>query len=132
MSIQLTGRAGLTQYRCTVSGYVMLLLIILCAAGMLISCAVDPVMDNVRGSIIKYFKGRNYTVTEIEISKIERQPLGQREYMAPKKYDVYIPLITLESSGRGPLTFKDAVIRIRSTDKHGIWLVDLITGIPLT
>ncbi len=110
----------------------MLLLIILCAMSILISCSVDPGMENVRGSIIKHFESRNYKVADMEISKIERQPLGQREYMAPKKYDVYIHLITLESSGRGPLTFKDAVIRIRSTDKHGVWLVDLITGIPLT
>ncbi|MEN8265090.1 MAG: hypothetical protein ABFR82_16715 [Nitrospirota bacterium] len=99
---------------------------------ILISCAVDPGMENVRGSIIKHFERRNYTVTEMEISKIERLPLGQREYMAPKKYDVYITLITLESPGRGPLTFKDAVIRIRSTDTHGIWLVDRTTGIPIT
>lgn len=119
-------------YRWTLNGYVLLLLIILCAVSILISCAVDPGMENVRGSIIKHFERRNYTVTEMEISKIERLPLGQREYMAPKKYDVYITLITLESPGRGPLTFKDAVIRIRSTDTHGIWLVDRTTGIPIT
>ncbi len=118
-------------YRWTANGYMTLLLIILCALIIMISCAVDPGMENVRGSIIKHFARRNYRVTKMEISKIETLPLGQREYMAPKKYDVYITRIILESSGRGPLTFKDAVIRIRSTDTHGMWLVERISGIPV-
>ncbi len=131
MSIQLTDRADSMLHRYAVNGYVLLFLIILCAVSILLSCAVDPGMENVRGSIIKHFERRNYKVTDMEISKIEQLPLGQREYMAPKKYDVYISLITLESSGRVPLTFKDAVIRIRSTDTHGMWLVDRITGMPI-
>ena len=109
-------------------------IIFLClfAVTVLSSCAVDPDMENVKGSIIKHFQGRDYAVTEIKISKIEQLPLGKREYMAPKKYVVSIAMITLESSDRGSLTFKDAVITIRGTDSHGIWSVDQITGIPIT
>jgi hypothetical protein len=58
--------------------------------------------------------------------------------MAPKKYTVQIPLIKLDESeelkgkGQSLLTFRNASITIRSTEKHGVWMVENIEGIPLT
>jgi hypothetical protein len=99
------------------------------------ACSVEPSKDNVRDSIIRHFETRDYKVVNIEIDKIEPFPLGKRDYMAPKKYTVHIPLITLKA-GPGsadnmqtPLTFKNASITISSTGDHGKWSITDIEGI---
>ena len=119
-------------------GFLILILIIPSCLFVLSGCTVDPEEENVRASIIKYFEGRDYRVSEIKIGKIEELPLGKREYMAPKKHVVSILLITLEPveqsdmTGRKAVTFKEAVITIRRTGTHGVWGVDEIKGINLT
>ncbi len=102
------------------------------------ACSVDPEETNVKDAIIKHFESRHYKVVEIELDKLEQFPLGKREYMAPKKYTVQIPLIKLEASGdrtdkrESQSIFRNASITIRSTEKYGVWKVDNIQGIPLT
>ena len=126
-----------TGIRVCLRGFLMLLLMILPCLLVLSGCTVDPEEENVRASIIKYFEGRDYRVSEIRIGKIENLPFGKREYMAPKKHVVSILLITLEPTGqstmkdRKSITFKDAVITIRRTDTHGVWGVDHIEGIEI-
>ena len=102
------------------------------------ACSVDPEEKNVKEAIVKHFESRNYKVVYIEVDKLEQFPLGKREYMAPKKYTVQVPLIKLKASGhrtdkrQALLIFKNASITIRSTEKHGVWMVENIEGIPLT
>ena len=115
------------------------LLMLFTAALTLITggCAVDPEKSNVENAIIKHFASRNYEVVKIEIGKIEPLPLGMREYMAPKKHTVHITLIVLKSAGDSEenrqkrLTFRNALITISSTGKHGLWAIDNISGIPV-
>ena len=105
---------------------------------MIAGCSVTLEESIVNDSIIKHFNSRNYAMTVIEIEKIEAFPISKREYMAPKKYTVYIAMIKLEagraSAHNKPETFifKNAVITISGTDKHNEWRVDNISGIPLS
>lgn len=116
-------------------------ILFLCISGcilMVLGCSIDPEEKNVRDAITKHFESRGYRVVKLEVEKIENFPLGKREYMAPKKYYVNIPYIELMKTDRRtskndmPLTFKNAVITIRSTENFGIWMIDNIQGIPLT
>jgi hypothetical protein len=112
--------------------------VIIACIFMTTACSIDPEKNIVKDAIIKHFESRGYRVVEIEIQKVEQFPLGKREYMAPKKYTVQIPLIKLDESeelkgkGQSLLTFRNASITIRSTEKHGVWMVENIEGIPLT
>ncbi len=132
MNTKSSRRAHAIPARRIVRDYLMLLFLVPWAAALLSGCSVDPERENVKQNLIKHFEARRYSVKELEISKIEEVPLGQREYMAPKKYVVYVPLITLEHTGQGPMTFKDVVITIQKTRMHGVWSVNNISGIPLT
>ena len=117
--------------------HIFLIIISVCFF-MVYACSVDPEENHVKDAIIKHFESRNYTVVYIELDKLEQFPLGKREYMAPKKYTVRIPLIKLEASGhrtdkrQSPLIFRNASITIHSTEKYGVWIVENIEGIPLT
>ncbi len=105
---------------------------------MVSACSVAPEETNVKDTIIKHFESRGYRVVKLEITGIENFPLGKRDYMAPKKYTVGVPHIELlridSSTGphSSPLTFKNASVTIRSTDKYGVWMIENIQGIPLT
>jgi hypothetical protein len=111
------------------------LIIFIALAVMMTACSVEPGKDNIKDSIIRHFETRDYKVVDIEIDKIEPFPLGKRDYMAPKKYTVYISLIKLkagagsEDNSQPPLIFKNASITISSTDEHGKWIVTDIEGI---
>lgn len=116
----------------------VLLIVLSLSFFMLHSCTVDPEEGNVKDSIIKHFMSRDYRVVDMEIGRIEPLPISQREYMAPKKYTVNIPLIILESTRdrpdmeKGQMMFRNAVITLSSTERHGEWAVVHITGIPVT
>ena len=105
---------------------------------MIYACSVDPEENHVKDAIIKHFESRSYKVVYIELDKLEQFPLGKREYMAPKKFTVQIPLIKLEASGHRTdkrktlLIYRNASITIRSTDKYEVWMIENIQGIPLT
>jgi hypothetical protein len=103
-----------------------------------LSCSDSPRQDELKDAVIQHFESRDYKVVEIDVSAVREMPLGQREYMAPKKYIVDIVRISLQNSrlqeGHGTeklLTFKDASITLKSAGSHGQWIVDTITGIPL-
>jgi hypothetical protein len=105
---------------------------------MLYGCTVEPSKELVKDTVVKHFESRNYRVVDIKIGNVESLPLGRRDYMAPTKYAVNVPLIILESK-RGstykkkePFTFRNALITIRSTGRHGEWMIDTIAGIPVT
>jgi len=121
----------------TIPGLILPVSIVVCIF-LTTACSVDPEKNIVKDAIIKHFESRGYRVVEIEIQKVEQFPLGKREYMAPKKYTVQIPLIKLNESeerkgkGQSLLTFRNASITIRSTEKYEVWMVDNIEGIPLT
>ena len=130
-------KRGILSERMPLVSHIFLIVVSVCFS-MLYACSVDPEEENVKNAIIKHFEARNYKVVYIELDKLEQFPLGKREYMAPKKYTVQIPLIKLEASGhrtdkrQSLLIFKNASITIRSTEKYGVWMVENIEGIPLT
>ena len=104
----------------------------------LLGCSETPRQDELKDALIQHFQSRDYKVVEIDISAVREMPLGQREYMAPKKYIVDIARISLQNSrlqeGHGTeklLSFNDASITLKSAGSHGQWIVDTITGIPL-
>jgi hypothetical protein len=70
--------------------------VLLCFSG----CSPEPPDHHVRDAISAYFKAGDLQVVRLEIRTIEREPIGARQYMGPKRYIVHIPMITLQSINR--------------------------------
>ncbi len=73
-------------------------------------------------------------MVKLEIQNIEQEPIGARQYMGPKRYIVYIQLITLrplKAEGK-PVDYQNATITMRknTTSLYG-WSVDNFSEIPL-
>jgi hypothetical protein len=79
------------------------------------ACSPGPADHQVRDSISAYFKAGNIQVVRLEIRTIEREPIGARQYMGPKRYIVHIPIITLQSTRQGgkPVDYQNVTITIR-------------------
>ncbi len=114
----------------------------ICLLTLLYGCNTSPPEDSIRDAIISHYTLKHYEVLVLEVGNIEREPLGARQYMGPKRYIVHIPQITLKEikplpdSGTGtaiePMTFKNAsiVIRRNYAVQQG-WSIDETKGIPL-
>ena len=102
---------------------------------LLSGCSAPPEVSEVRDVIINHFENRGYSVTELEIGKIEDIPLRDREYMSTKGHLVKIRSITLrpaEQKAGDATSFSEAVIEIhRNPDNPMGWAITRITGIPV-
>ena len=114
---------------------IVLRLILITFIILLSGCSTPPEVSEVRDVIISHFENRGYSVTELEIGKIEDIPLRDREYMSTKGHLVKIRSITLrpaEQKAGDATSFSEAVIEIhRSQDERMGWLISRITGIPV-
>jgi len=125
---------GLTCHVRLISWYGAYTIAGLCFLLYLSGCSPEPAQHKVRDAIDAYFKTRDLQVVKLEIQNIEREPIGARQYMGPKRYIVNIPLITLrpiKAEGE-PKDYKNATITIRKqTDGLYGWSVDSFSEIPL-
>jgi len=100
-------------------------------AGILLclsSCSPGPAEYQVRDAISAYFQEGGLHVVRLEIRTIEREPIGARQYMGPKRYRVSVPLITLQSTtpGSSPRDYKNVTItiRINASSRYGVSIDD--------
>jgi hypothetical protein len=79
------------------------------------ACSPEPADHQVRDAISAYFIAGDLQVVRLEIRTIERESLGAREYMGPRRYIVHLPLITLQpvKEGGKPADYQDVTITIR-------------------
>ena len=109
---------------------------------LLAGCAPKPDAGVAERAITLHFEQRGYLVKDIIIGSISRNPIAEREYMAPLTYVVKVPSIVLEFKvGAGDvsgyrktrgLTFSATSFNIQalSPPKRG-WAVSRVTGIDL-
>jgi len=94
-------------WACTIASLYLLL--------NLSGCDSGPPDHQVRDVISAYFTARDLRVIRLEIQTIEREPIGARQYMGPRRYIVRIPLITLQpvkQEGK-PIDYQDVTISLR-------------------
>jgi len=92
-------------------------------------CDSGPPEHQVRDAISAYFTARDLQIVRLEIQNIEREPLGARQYMGPRRYIVRIPLITLQpvkQEGK-PIDYQDVTITIRknTASLYGVSIDDV-------
>ena len=111
------------------------------AAILLPGCSPAPGADVVEGAIAEHFQKEGYIVREVTVGRIFRNPVAEREYMAPLTYVAEIPSIALEPAAvepgeRGltaaPLTYADVTIKIQalSPPQQG-WAVSHVEGVVI-
>jgi len=105
-------------------------------------CAQKPDAGVAERAITAHFKEEGYDVPDLSIGGISRNPVAEREYMAPLTYVVEVPSIVLKpgaaaefaEKGRpiDELIFSDASIKILalSPPRQG-WVVSSVRGIHL-
>jgi hypothetical protein len=105
-------------------------------------CSPRPDAVTAERSITEYFEQRGYRVKDISIGKMSRNPIAEREYMAPLTYAVEVPSIVLElksdAAGRPAdyepegMTFSAVTIKMQalSPPRRG-WAVLQVVGIEL-
>ena len=125
---------GLTCHVHFISRYCALTIASVCLLFSLSGCSPDPEEHKVRDAIHAFFKTKDLKVVKFDIQHIEREPIGARQYMGPRRYIVHIPLITLrpmKAEGE-PVDYKNATITIRkhTAGLYG-WSVDNFSEIPL-
>jgi hypothetical protein len=86
----------------------------------------------VRDAIVAHLEARGFEVAKLEIKNIEREPIGKRQYMGPKRYIVSISRIRIQRMkpiGK-LLTFNNVKITIRKSNSnpHG-YSVDTMRGL---
>ncbi len=117
-----------------ISRYGALAIASVCMVFSLAGCSPGPEEHKVTDAIHAYFKTKDLKVVKLEIQHIEREPLGARQYMGPKRYIVHIPLITLQpikAEGK-PVDYTNATVTIRkhTAGLYG-WTVDNFSEIPV-
>ena len=97
-------------------------------------CDPGPPDHQVRDAINAYFTERDLQVVRLETLTIEREPLGARQYMGPRRYIVHVPLITLQQGkpGSRPADYQDVTITIRknTASVYGV-SVGTVSLVPL-
>jgi len=105
----------------------------LCLLLNLSGCDPGPPDHQVRDAISAYFTARDLQVIRLEIRTIEREPLGARQYMGPRRYIVEIPLITLQPVQQGgkPVDYQDVTVTIRknTASLYGV-IIDEVSIVP--
>jgi hypothetical protein len=105
-----------------------------CLLLYLSGCAPAPAEHQVSDAISAYFTARDIAVVRLDIRSIEREPIGSRQYMGPRRYIVHIPLITLQPLHReeGPVDYRNVTITIRkdTASVYGV-SIDDVSIIPL-
>lgn len=108
----------------------------------LAGCAPKPDAGVAERAITAHFEQRGYLVRDITIGNISRNPIAEREYMAPLTYVVKVPSIVLELKAAAGdvsgyretkgLTFSATSFNIQalSLPQRG-WAVSRATGIDL-
>jgi len=105
-------------------------------------CAQKPDAGIAEKAISAHFEQRGYLVKDISISKISRNPIAEREYMAPLTYVVEVPSIVLELEAAAAggadrrnaerLTFSSVTVKIQALrEPKRMWVVSQVTGIDL-
>jgi len=105
-------------------------------------CAQKPDAGIAEKAISAHFEQRGYLVKDISVSKISRNPIAEREYMAPLTYVVEVPSIVLELEAAAAggadrrnaerLTFSSVSVKIQALrEPKRIWVVSQVTGIDL-
>jgi hypothetical protein len=86
-----------------------------CLLLYLSGCAPAPAEHQVTDAISAYFMARDLQVVRLEIRSIEREPMGARQYMGPRRYIVDVQLITLQPVQRegGQVDYRNVKITIR-------------------
>jgi hypothetical protein len=109
---------------------------------LLAGCAPKPDAGVAERAITLHFEQRGYLVKDITIGNISRNPIAEREYMAPLTYVVKVPSIVLKlKAGAGDvsayrktkrLNFSTTSFNIQalSPPKQG-WAVSRVTGVDL-
>lgn len=109
---------------------------------LLAGCAPKPDAGVAERAITLHFEQRGYLVKDITIGNISRNPIAEREYMAPLTYVVKVPFIVLKlKAGAGDvsayrktkrLNFSTTSFNIQalSPPKQG-WAVSRVTGVDL-
>ena len=125
-------RHVLTRHFRLISRCCVLTIASLCVLLYLSGCSNDPAEHHIRDAIHGHFKAKDLQVVKLEIQNIEREPLGARQYMGPKRYIVHIPLITLrpmKADGKQK-DYQNTSITIRknTASLYG-WSVDNFSGI---
>jgi hypothetical protein len=102
----------------------LLLISGICVLALLHGCSLSPADHRVRDTIVAYLEAKGFEVDELEIKNIEREPLGARQFMGPKRYIVSISRITMHrmKPRRKPMTFHNVTMTIRksSSSPHGL------------
>lgn len=112
------------------------------AALLAAGCAPRPDAGTAERAIRDHFQGRGHPVREITIGKIRRNPVEERQYMAPLTYVVDVESVTVEAGGApeakgrpsegGSRTFSGATIKlwmVNQPDQR--WVMGQISGIDL-
>ncbi len=114
------------------------------ALSILLLAGCSPKLDVgvAEEAITLHFEQKGYLVKDITIGSISRNPIAEREYMAPLTYVVKVPSIVLKlKAGAGDvsgyrktkrLNFSTASFKIQalSPPKQG-WAVSRVTGVEL-
>jgi hypothetical protein len=100
-----------------------------CVLLNLSGCDPGPPDHQVRDAISAYFTARDLQVVRLEIQTIEREPIGARQYMGPRRHIVHIPLITLQpvNQGSNPVDYQEVTITIRknTASVYGVSIDDV-------
>jgi len=122
--------------------YILIGLFFVLGSSFVTACSAGLDAKTARRAIEEYFRTRHYDVVDMKIERIERNPLNERDYMAPKTFIVDVALITVRSMDREretgapevaqPLTFRGARFRIRRTGRADTdWAVGEISGVEI-
>ena len=122
---------------------ILLLCVFVLGAGWLAAgCSPPPEEQRVESVVRQYFEGRGFRVQEMQMGKIDRNALRDRDYMAPLTFIVRLDIVRLEALGQvvgtpsirkgQVLTFRNATLHIRrSPSPGGDWEVGEISGIDI-
>ena len=115
----------------------------LCITAILLvsGCAPKPDAGIAERAIAEHFEKEGYRVSEITIGSVSRNPIAEREYMAPLTYVVEVQSIVLEEGGmgfvehgrtNGNLAFSNISVKVQalSPPQQG-WVVSSVKGIDL-
>ena len=105
-------------------------------------CAQKPNAGIAEQAISAHFEQRGYLVKDISIGKIFRNPIAEREYMAPLTYVVEVPSIVLEKETSAEskadhrdaeqLAFSAVTVKIQAlSEPQRRWVVSQVTGADL-
>jgi endonuclease YncB( thermonuclease family) len=107
---------------------------------LLYGCNAAPSKSRIEELIVKHFQSGFYTVAGLDIGEIRSMPMGQKQYMGTRAYDVNVSSITLERNRINgeyqrnkqgeQITFTNVTVRIKQkTVRDKEWMIVHIQGI---